>query len=47
MLSAAKWQVSVIRLAEARETAMIGTAAGILLVLLKLTTIVQLHRRRA
>ncbi len=47
MLSADRWQVSVIRLAEARETTMIAATAGVLIVLIKLAVIVQLHPRRA
>ena len=47
MLSAWVWQVCVIRLAEARETAMTGLIAGALIIALKLLLIVQLRTRAA
>jgi len=43
MLSAAIWQVCVIRLAEARETTMTGLLAGALILALKLALIAQLR----
>lgn len=45
MLSAAIWQVCVIRLAEAREEAMTGLLAGALILALKLALIAQVRTR--
>ena len=47
MLSAAVWQVCVIRLEQARETTMITAIAGVLVILLKLAVIAQLRGRAA